>query len=108
MPRASSTSRLNRSATVARIDVVVKPGSKEPGIAVADSIVVVRVRERAIEGAANDACIKAIAERLGVAPSSIALVRGARGRFKLFTVDGLTTSQVIARIVPERASDENS
>lgn len=79
--------------------MVVKPGSKEPGITVADGVVVVRVRERAIEGAANAACIRALANCLEVAPSAIALARGARGRRKFFQVAGLTTEEAMARML---------
>jgi len=50
-----------------------------------DSIVL-RVRERAIEGAANDACIRALAGHFGVAPSRVVLVRGARSRKKVFEI----------------------
>jgi uncharacterized protein len=46
----------------------------------------VRVRERAIEGAANEACARALAEYLGVPRSHVSLVRGARSRVKIFEV----------------------
>jgi uncharacterized protein len=72
---------------MARITVIVKPGSKSPGIEErgADGLVV-RVRERAIEGAANAACIDALATHFGVAPSRVTLLRGERSRTKLFDV----------------------
>jgi len=70
----------------ARIDVLVKPGSKQPGISLDGETLVLRVRERAIEGAANAACIQALAEFYGVAPSSISLVRGAKSRKKVFAL----------------------
>jgi hypothetical protein len=47
---------------------------------------IVSVRERAIEGAANLACARALAEHFGVAPSLVRLVSGARSRNKLFEV----------------------
>jgi hypothetical protein len=52
----------------------------------------VRVRERAIEGKANEAVRRAIARSVGVPPSAVTLVRGATGRHKLFTIEGLTTA----------------
>jgi len=55
---------------------------------------VLRVRERAVEGAANDACVRAVAEALAVAPSRVALVRGHRGRIKTFAVDALDAGQI--------------
>jgi len=66
------------------IDVVVKPGSREPGLSREDGALVLRVRERAIEGAANSACLRALAEAYGVAPSAVSLVRGLRSRHKRF------------------------
>jgi uncharacterized protein len=99
MPRANSTLRhIPERAPVARLGVDVKPASKMPGIAVGGGDIVIRVRERAIEGAANAACIRALAERLQVAPSRIVLVRGARGRRKLFDVAGMTTEDALARL----------
>lgn len=67
----------------------VKPGSKQPGIAIESGCLVLRVRERAVEGAANDACIRALANALGVAPSRVSLLRGARSREKVFRIEGI-------------------
>jgi len=69
------------------VDVLVKPGSKSPGISNEGGTIVLRVRERAVEGAANEACVRAIAAAYGVAPSRVRLVRGARGRRKRFSVE---------------------
>ena len=51
MPRANSTSR--RIPDAARLSVDVKPASKVPGIVVGAGGIVIRVRERAFEGAAK-------------------------------------------------------
>jgi uncharacterized protein YggU (UPF0235/DUF167 family) len=68
------------------INVVVKPGSKKPGMSTENGVLTLRVRERAIEGAANAACIRALAEAYGVAPSAVTLVAGARSRHKRFAI----------------------
>jgi uncharacterized protein YggU (UPF0235/DUF167 family) len=68
------------------LDVFVKPGSKAPGLSEENGVLVLRVRERAIEGAANTACIRALAEAYGVAPSAVKLVAGTRNRRKRFTI----------------------
>ena len=68
------------------IDVVVKPGSRKPGLSSVDGALVLRVRERAIEGAANSACLRALAEAYGVAPNAVSLVRGLRSRHKRFAI----------------------
>ncbi|HET9342448.1 MAG TPA: DUF167 domain-containing protein [Candidatus Eremiobacteraceae bacterium] len=76
---------------------MVKPGAKAPGVVVAvDGGIVIRVRERAVEGKANDAVRRAIARAVGVPPSAVALVRGATGRRKLFRIEGLTTAEARA------------
>jgi len=49
-----------------------------------------------MEGKANDAVRRAIACAVGVPPSAVALVRGAKGRRKLFTIEGLTTAKARA------------
>jgi uncharacterized protein YggU (UPF0235/DUF167 family) len=76
-----------------RIAAKVKPGSKAPGISVEGGLLVLRVRERAVEGAANDACARALATALGIAPSSVRLLHGARSRDKVFEVDGLAEAE---------------
>jgi hypothetical protein len=85
-----------------QIAAKVKPGSKQPGISLEASGLVLRVRERAVEGAANAACIRALSEALGVAPSRITLVRGARSREKCFAVEGLDEAEAYARLGLER------
>lgn len=57
-----------------------------------------RVRERAIEGAANEACLKAVAEALALAPSQIELVRGHRGRIKTFAAHALDEREILERL----------
>jgi uncharacterized protein len=47
------------------------------------------VRERAIEGAANEACIRALAALFSIPRSRVALLRGARSREKRFAIEGI-------------------
>ena len=83
----------------ALIEVDVKPGAKAPGIVVAaDGSIVVRVRERATAGKANDAVRRALARALSLAPSSVTLVRGASARRKLFAIEGLTPAEAGAKL----------
>lgn len=83
-----------------RLEIFVKPGSKRPAVERDGNAIVVRVRERAIGGAANAACIAALATYLGVPPSAVRLVRGARSRHKLVDIAGITPAQVLERIGP--------
>jgi uncharacterized protein len=50
-----------------------------------------------IEGAANQALLRLIADELGVARRSVRLVAGAAGRQKLVVVEGMTPQEVLAR-----------
>ncbi len=80
------------------VTVVAKPGSKSPGLSWDGSHLVIRVRERAIEGKANEAVRNALAKALDIAPSRVALVRGARSKEKLFAVSGLTRAGIDAKL----------
>jgi uncharacterized protein YggU (UPF0235/DUF167 family) len=69
------------------LDVIVKPGSKRPGVSEEAGVMVLRVRERAVEGAANAACRRVLAEKFGIAQSAVELIAGARSRRKRFALD---------------------
>lgn len=67
--------------------VIVKPGSKKGPLVVEGSGgLTVFLRERAMEGKANAALTKVLAEYFGVAKSQITIKTGARGRKKLVEI----------------------
>ncbi|KQY09392.1 hypothetical protein ASD37_02835 [Mycobacterium sp. Root135] len=70
------------------VSVRVKPGSrKEPLVEVGDDgELTVYVPERAVDGKANDAVTRLLAEHLGVPRSQVSLVGGATARIKRFRV----------------------
>jgi uncharacterized protein YggU (UPF0235/DUF167 family) len=66
-----------------RITVHVKPGStRGPLVEEADDHLIVYVKEKAIDGKANQGVIKALSEFLNVAPSRLIVVGGAAARIK--------------------------
>lgn len=74
---------------VTRHRVHVKPGSTkgplvEPG---ADGLLTVFVKERAVDGAANDGVIAALAAHLGVRKGDVRIVNGHGARIKTIEVD---------------------
>jgi len=70
-----------------RVRVSVKPGSREDAVSrQTDGSLLVCVRARAQEGAANAAVVAAVAGFLGVPKSHVRLVSGARGRSKVLDV----------------------
>ncbi len=79
------------------LEIKVKPGAKRPGVRREGEHLVVAVAARAIEGAANEAVIAALAKALKIAPSRITILRGHRGRLKILGVSGLTPTEFQAR-----------
>ena len=51
----------------------------------------------AVEGAANNALVRMLAEELGVARRDVRIVAGATSRRKLIVVDGLSPERIVAR-----------
>lgn len=71
-----------------RHTVHVKPGSRKgPQVIDGDGTLTVFLRERAVEGAANDGLVRVLAEHFGVASSRITIVRGHAARVKLVEID---------------------
>lgn len=73
---------------MALIEVHVKPGSsKGPLISVDDGVLTVYLRERAVEGAANDALVKLVAKHFEVPKSRVSIKRGHKSRIKFLEVE---------------------
>jgi uncharacterized protein (TIGR00251 family) len=47
-----------------------------------------------VDGKANEACVRFLAEVLGVARSSVRIVQGAAGRMKVVEIEGLEMSEI--------------
>lgn len=71
-----------------RYAITVKPGSKKgPLVEVADDgSLTLYVRERAVDGAANEGVIRALSDHFAVPRSRIDIVRGHTSRSKLIEV----------------------
>jgi uncharacterized protein YggU (UPF0235/DUF167 family) len=72
-----------------RITVHAKPGStKGPLVDVTeDGVVTVFLKERAVDGAANDGLVAALAAHFGVRKSAVTIVSGHASRHKIVDVD---------------------
>ncbi len=66
-----------------RLALRVTPGARVEGLEIDGDIVLVKVRAKPQDGAANDAVLALLAAALGIAPSRIELLRGATSRNKL-------------------------
>jgi uncharacterized protein YggU (UPF0235/DUF167 family) len=72
-----------------RVPVRVTPGASRPRVGGQRlGALVVAVRARAVEGAATEAALAAVAAAFGVRRRDVHLVRGATSRDKLFEVAG--------------------
>lgn len=66
-----------------RLALRVTPGARSAGIAVEGGCVLVKVRAKPADGAANAAVLALLGEALGTAPSRLRLLRGATSREKV-------------------------
>ena len=66
-----------------RLALRVTPGARNEGIEIGEGRVLVKVRAKPHDGAANAAMLALLADALGVAPSRLDLLRGATSRDKL-------------------------
>ena len=69
-----------------RLSVKVTPCAREESVTLAHDAVLVKVRAPADKGAANQAMREVVARALGLAPSRVALLRGATSRTKILKV----------------------
>lgn len=64
-----------------------------------------RVIAAPVDGAANMAVIKLIAQSLRIAPSRVALVSGHQSRHKRVRIDGLDAGEVRARLLASSSQE---
>jgi hypothetical protein len=83
-PTARFAVRITPRSAVERVEEVV------------DGVLKVRVMAPAVEGGANAAVIRLLAEELGVARRDVRIVAGATSRQKLVVVDGVDPEVIVA------------
>jgi uncharacterized protein (TIGR00251 family) len=83
----------------ARIAVRLQPRAhRDEIVAAREGVLLVRVTAPPVDGRANRALCRLIADRIGVAPSRVTVVRGERSRDKLVAVDGLDQAHAAAAL----------
>ena len=70
-----------------RLALRVTPGARSQSLEIAEGRLLAKVRTKPEDGKATIAALVLIAEALGVAPSRVALLRGATSREKMVQVD---------------------
>jgi uncharacterized protein len=81
-----------------RLTVRVIPRSRRNDIVWEQGILKARLTAPPVDGAANDALIALLAERLGLPKHSISIVSGATARQKVLEISGMTLEDLEQRI----------
>lgn len=74
---------------MSKMRIQVKPGSKKGPLVEAseDGMLTVYVRERAVDGAANEGVVAVLASHLGLRKSQVRIVAGHTARIKTVEID---------------------
>jgi hypothetical protein len=81
-------------------DIHVNPHTSRAEIAgIADGTLKVKVIAPPVDGAANEACIKLLAKKLGLKKSRMKIAAGAKGRKKTIVVGDISKDQLEKKIL---------
>jgi hypothetical protein len=73
----------------------VQPNSSREGIGeIKNNALIIRLNSPAVEGKANDALIRFLSKRLGIAKSRISIIQGERNRNKLVSIEGVRPEEI--------------
>jgi len=86
---------------------VLPRASRDAVVGERQGAIAIRLRAPAVEGAANQALRRFLAERLGVAPSAVRLLRGDRSRRKWIAVEGWSAAALQAALLSPLAPAES-
>jgi uncharacterized protein (TIGR00251 family) len=90
---------IESTGTGVRLRVRVQPRASRTGLAgVHGDQLRIRLTAPPVDGAANDALIRFLAERLEVPRAAVRVEAGAAGRSKLVVVDGITLEAARRRL----------
>ena len=93
--------RVEQRGTVIRVGVHVQPRASRSEIAgLHGAALKVRLQAPPVDGAANEALVRLLADRLGVPRRSVRVVAGATSRAKTVEIDGTTADAVRALVAP--------
>jgi uncharacterized protein (TIGR00251 family) len=81
-----------------RLTVRVIPRSSRNAIAWEQGVLKARLTAPPVDGAANDALVALLAQRLGLPKRSISIAHGATSRQKIVEITGMTEAEVAARL----------
>ena len=88
--------RNGAAGNTARITVKVKPRASAQAIeGWLDEILVIRLTSPPVDGAANNALLKLISKKLGIAKTRIRIVSGEKSRKKVLEIEGLNSKEIM-------------
>lgn len=97
--------RIDGGPTVLRVRVHVQPrASRNEIVGLHGTALKVRLQAPPVEGAANDALVALIADRLGLPKRAVRVVNGATSRSKTLEIEGTTEAAVRALAAPTATS----
>jgi len=87
----------------ARLEIRLKPRAKSDRISIGPAgLLAVAVTSPPVDDRANGHLVRILADRLGVAKSRIAIVRGGHSRNKIVQIEGMTKEDIITGLIPSR------
>jgi uncharacterized protein (TIGR00251 family) len=87
------------------LDIVVQPRASREGIALMGDRLKVSVNAPPVDGKANEAVIRVLAEALGAPRSAVEILRGETGRRKTVRIRGVTLA-VLLRLLGSAATNQ--
>ncbi|MBN2188621.1 MAG: DUF167 domain-containing protein [Chitinispirillaceae bacterium] len=84
----------------ARLEIRLKPRAKSDRIRVGPAgLLDIAVTSPPVDGRANEHLVRLLSDRLGVAKSSIKILRGGHSRNKAVMVEGFTKEEALGRFL---------
>ncbi|HUG12267.1 MAG TPA: DUF167 domain-containing protein [Opitutaceae bacterium] len=84
-----------------KISVKVTPNARADEIrGFTGDVLVVRIKAQPVDGKANDALVRVVAEALGLPRAAVSLDHGATARKKLLAIEGISREDAMARLAP--------
>ena len=90
-----TTLRATESAGALTVDVVVQPRAAHEGLTVLGDRLKVSVNAPPVDGKANEAVVRVLAEALAVPKAAIEILRGETGRRKTVRIRGVTLAALL-------------
>jgi uncharacterized protein (TIGR00251 family) len=87
--------RATENAGALTVDVVVQPRASHEGIAVMGERLKVSVNAPPVDGKANEAVVRVLADALRVPRAAIEILRGEKGRRKTVRIRGVTLAALL-------------